>query len=51
MKGRLLVARGNKMRYEIDMTAAGRPHKATTVSDGERMRTIGACPAPERSGA
>src|SRR5688572_4899386 len=44
VKGRLLVARGNKMRYEIDMTVAGRPHKATTVSDGERMRTIGAVP-------
>jgi outer membrane lipoprotein-sorting protein len=44
VKSRLLVARGNKMRYEIDMTAAGRPHKATIVSDGERMRTIGAVP-------
>jgi hypothetical protein len=44
VKGRLLVARGNKMRLEFDMTAAGRPHKATTVSDGARMRTIGAIP-------
>jgi outer membrane lipoprotein-sorting protein len=44
VKCRLLVARGNKMRWEIDMTAAGRPHRATTVSDGERMRTIGAVP-------
>jgi outer membrane lipoprotein-sorting protein len=41
VKGRLLVARGNKMRWEIDMIAAGRRHKVTTVSDGERMRTIG----------
>jgi outer membrane lipoprotein-sorting protein len=53
VKGRLLVARGNKMRYEIDMIAAGRPHKATTVSDGKRMLTIGAVPrqndqAPEQ---
>jgi outer membrane lipoprotein-sorting protein len=53
VKGRLLVARGNKMRWEIDMIAAGRQHKATTVSDGKRMLTIGAVPrqndqAPEQ---
>jgi outer membrane lipoprotein-sorting protein len=44
VKGRLLVARGNKMRWEVDMIAAGRAHKATTVSDGKRMLTIGAVP-------
>jgi outer membrane lipoprotein-sorting protein len=53
VKGRLLVARGNRMRWEIDMIAAGRQHKATTVSDGARMLTIGAVPrqndqAPEQ---
>jgi outer membrane lipoprotein-sorting protein len=42
VKGRLLVARGNRMRWEIDMTVAGMPRKVTTVSDGDRMRTIGA---------
>lgn len=42
VKGRLLVAPGNKLRWEIDMSIDGKPKKVTTVSNGERMRTLGA---------
>ena len=42
--GRLRLAAGNRMRLEIETAAGGKPHKATTVSDGERLLTIGAVP-------
>jgi outer membrane lipoprotein-sorting protein len=40
LKGRLLVARGNKMRLELNGSLQGKPGKMTLVSDGTRMRMI-----------
>jgi outer membrane lipoprotein-sorting protein len=38
MKGRILVASGNKLRLELRGKAQGKPSEATFVSDGIRMR-------------
>lgn len=38
LKGRLLVAPGNKMRLELDGTVHGRAGKVVLVSDGTKMR-------------
>jgi outer membrane lipoprotein-sorting protein len=41
LKGRLLVAQGNKMRLELDGSIMGKPGKMAMVSDGSKMRMTG----------
>src|SRR5262245_18907747 len=41
LKGRLLVAQGNKMRLELDGSIKGKPGKMAMVSDGTKMRMSG----------
>jgi hypothetical protein len=41
LKGRLLLAQGNKMRLKLDGVKSGQPFKIAMVSDGTKVRVSG----------